>query len=148
MSSADHKRKASLSETTNEHTSNGITGQTSAQVQGEEQPVSKKARVEQDVTDEDKDEHDKDDNVREGHSADCNDSSCEGCAEGEIELQFDTKPTAMELFQMAREEASKESAENYGAGAAKKLFDMAIEEFEALEKANSHLEMSDDPKSE
>lgn len=80
------------------------------------------------------------------HAEDCEDPDCEGCAEGEIVLQFDTKPSAVELFQMAREEVSK----GEGAGAvgslsrmAKALFDKAIEEFEILEKAEAHIEVND-----
>ncbi|KAK3825831.1 MAG: hypothetical protein J3Q66DRAFT_110205 [Benniella sp.] len=95
---------------------------------------------------------------RDLHADDCEDDDCEGCAEGEIVLQFDTTPSAIELFQMAREEASKPStsfldgsgSEHGGGGGgrglsrmAKALFDKAIEEFEALEKANSHIEMND-----
>ncbi|KAG0245833.1 hypothetical protein B0O80DRAFT_302093 [Mortierella sp. GBAus27b] len=87
------------------------------------------------------------------HADDCEDDDCEGCAEGEIVLQFDTPPSAVELFQMAREEASKPSALEPGTGIgtgirglsrmAKALFDKAIEEFEALDKANAHIEMND-----
>ncbi|KAF9927844.1 hypothetical protein BGZ65_006574 [Modicella reniformis] len=88
------------------------------------------------------------------HAEDCEDEECEGCAEGEIELQFDTMPSAMDLFQMAREEASKSStSESGGSGSrtgggeisllAKTLFDKAIEEFEVLEKANAHIKMND-----
>ncbi|KAI1307874.1 hypothetical protein EDD11_004376 [Mortierella claussenii] len=80
------------------------------------------------------------------HTDDCEDLDCEGCAEGEIVLQFETKPSAVELFQMAREELANTGS---GSGArglsrmAKALFDKAIEEFEILEKAQSHIELND-----
>lgn len=94
------------------------------------------------------------------HADDCEDEDCEGCAEGEIVLQFDTTPSAVELFQMALEEASKPSTSSLdgsgsGSGSeqhggrrglsrmAKALFDKAIEEFEALEKANAYIQMND-----
>ena len=80
------------------------------------------------------------------HAEDCEDPDCEGCAEGEIVLQFDTKPNAVELFQMAREEASKgEGAGTIGtlSRMAKALFDKAIEEFEILERAEAHIEIND-----
>jgi hypothetical protein len=88
---------------------------------------------------------------RDLHADDCEDDDCDGCAEGEIVLQFDTAPSAVELFQMAREEASTSSLDGsgseHGGGRglsrmAKTLFDKAIEEFEALEKANAHIEMN------
>ncbi|KAG0091630.1 hypothetical protein BGZ92_000222 [Podila epicladia] len=69
-------------------------------------------------------------------------------SEGELELQFDGKPSALELFSLAREEASKESLSTHGTGAAKKLFDLAIEAFEELEKSNAHLEMGNNPASD
>ncbi|KAF8941308.1 hypothetical protein EDD21DRAFT_370871 [Dissophora ornata] len=86
--------------------------------------------------------------TREAHADDCEDPDCEGCAEGEIVLQFETVPTAAELFQMAREETSKPSASGLGgvgglSRMAKALFDKAIEEFEVLEKANAHIELND-----
>ncbi|KAI7831262.1 hypothetical protein BC939DRAFT_438046 [Gamsiella multidivaricata] len=81
------------------------------------------------------------------HADDCEDPDCEGCAEGEIVLQFDTPPSAVELFQMAREEALKKpTSMDSGSGLsrmAKALFDKAIEEFEALDKANAHIEIND-----
>ncbi|KAG0323064.1 hypothetical protein BGZ99_002958 [Dissophora globulifera] len=82
------------------------------------------------------------------HADDCEDADCDGCAEGEIVLQFDTQPSAVELFQMAREEVSKSSLSSSGSGSglsrmAKALFDKAIEEFEVLEKANAHIELND-----
>ncbi|KAF9919430.1 hypothetical protein FBU30_011033 [Linnemannia zychae] len=85
------------------------------------------------------------------HAEDCKDPDCDGCAEGEIVLQFDTKPSAAELFAMAREELSKGTSSEGGAAAAvglmsrmaKALFDKAIEEFEALEKAEAHIELND-----
>ncbi|KAG0307800.1 hypothetical protein BGZ98_009731 [Dissophora globulifera] len=82
------------------------------------------------------------------HADDCEDADCDGCAEGEIVLQFDTQPSAVELFQMAREEVSKSSLSSSGSGSglsrmAKALFDKAIEEFEVLEKANAHIELDD-----
>ncbi|KAF9174002.1 hypothetical protein BGX21_007233 [Mortierella sp. AD011] len=84
------------------------------------------------------------------HTDDCEDPDCEGCAEGEIILQFDTKPGAVELFQMAREEmASGSSGSSSESGSAKlsrmakALFDKAIEEFEVLDKANAHIELND-----
>ncbi|KAG0031992.1 hypothetical protein BGZ81_000162 [Podila clonocystis] len=126
MSSADHKRKASSPEAT-------ITEPTSGS--SDHQP--KKPRTEDTIT---KDAID--------HAPDCDDASCPGCGEGELELQFDGKPSALELFSLAREEASKESLSTHGTGAAKKLFDLAIEAFEELEKSNAHLEMGDDPASE
>ncbi|KAG0046054.1 hypothetical protein BGZ83_008741 [Gryganskiella cystojenkinii] len=81
------------------------------------------------------------------HADDCEDPDCEGCAEGEIVLQFETTPSAVELFQMAREEASSK-AEQTGSGGgmsrmAKALFDKAIEEFEAEDKKYAHIELSD-----
>ncbi|KAG0004186.1 hypothetical protein BGZ79_010055 [Entomortierella chlamydospora] len=85
------------------------------------------------------------------HTDDCEDPDCEGCAEGEIVLQFDTKPSAVELFQMAREEmasgssgsSSSESGSAKLSRMAKALFDKAIEEFEVLDKANAHIELND-----
>ncbi|KAF9089648.1 hypothetical protein BGX29_011930 [Mortierella sp. GBA35] len=87
---------------------------------------------------------------KEQHAEDCEDVDCEGCAEGEIVLQFETKPSAVELFQMAREEASRTSSSSDKAGSvgglsrmAKALFDKAIEEFEILAKAEAHIELDD-----
>jgi len=87
------------------------------------------------------------------HAEDCEDPECEGCAEGEIFLQFETTPSAMELFQMAREEAAKSSssssqADQAGSGGgmsrmAKALFDKAIEEFGTFDKAHVHIELND-----
>ncbi|KAF9357040.1 hypothetical protein BGX26_004336 [Mortierella sp. AD094] len=85
------------------------------------------------------------------HTDDCEDPDCEGCAEGEIVLQFDTKPSAGELFQMAREELASGSAgsSSFESGSAKlsrmakALFDKAIEEFEVLDKTNAHIELND-----
>ncbi|KAF9198915.1 hypothetical protein BGZ49_000137 [Haplosporangium sp. Z 27] len=82
------------------------------------------------------------------HTDDCEDADCEGCAEGEIVLQFDTKPSAVELFQMAREEMAlnstgPESGSTKLSRMAKALFDKAIEEFEALDKTNAHIELND-----
>ncbi|KAF8979541.1 hypothetical protein BGZ46_005308 [Entomortierella lignicola] len=82
------------------------------------------------------------------HTDDCEDADCEGCAEGEIVLQFDTKPSAIELFQMAREEMAlnstgPESGSTKLSRMAKALFDKAIEEFEALDKTNAHIELND-----
>ncbi|KAG0327132.1 hypothetical protein BG000_001090 [Podila horticola] len=128
MSSADHKRKAS---------SPGATAtESSTAVSSDHQP--KKARTEDTTTTKNAIDH----------APDCDDPSCPGCGEGELELQFDGKPSALELFSLAREEASKESLSTHGTGAAKKLFDLAIEAFEELEKSNAHLEMGDDPASE
>ncbi|KAF9113352.1 hypothetical protein BGX27_001741 [Mortierella sp. AM989] len=85
------------------------------------------------------------------HTNDCEDPDCEGCAEGEIVLQFDSKPSAVELFHMAREEltsnaAGSSSSESGSVGIsrmAKALFDKAIEEFQTLDKTNSHIELND-----
>ncbi|KAF9586559.1 hypothetical protein BGW38_002076 [Lunasporangiospora selenospora] len=94
------------------------------------------------------------------HADDCEDPECEGCAEGEIVLQFETTPSATELFQMAREEAAREEEDmendaDGSAGAssgilkpglsrmAKALYDKALEEFEAFEKANAHIDLHD-----
>ncbi|KAF9295747.1 hypothetical protein BGZ74_010668 [Mortierella antarctica] len=131
MSSADHKRKASSPEATTTTTESSTLGSS------DHQP--KKPRTE-DTTTTTKNTID--------HAPDCDDPSCPGCGEGELELQFDGKPSALELFSLAREEASKESLSTHGTGAAKKLFDLAIEAFEELEKSNAHLEMGDDPASE
>ncbi|KAF9310991.1 hypothetical protein BG006_004653, partial [Podila minutissima] len=131
MSSADHKRKASSPEATT------TTIESSTLGSSDHQP--KKPRTE-DTTTTTKNTID--------HAPDCDDPSCPGCGEGELELQFDGKPSALELFSLAREEASKESLSTHGTGAAKKLFDLAIEAFEELEKSNAHLEMGDDPASE
>ncbi|KAK3843536.1 MAG: hypothetical protein J3R72DRAFT_473810 [Linnemannia gamsii] len=120
-----HKRKASSPEAPNPSASSS-SGSSSS-----EKHESKKAR---------KDTSDKQ------HADDCEDPECEGCAEGEIVLQFDTKPSAVELFQMAREEASKGSSEGSVGSLsrmAKALFDKAIEEFEILEKAEAHIELND-----
>ncbi|KAG0203664.1 hypothetical protein BGX28_004108 [Mortierella sp. GBA30] len=73
------------------------------------------------------------------HAEDCEDPDCEGCAEGEIILQFETTPSAVELFHMAREETvisnNKATVGSTGLSRmAKALFDKAIEEFEKLEK--------------
>ncbi|KAG0251390.1 hypothetical protein DFQ27_008782, partial [Actinomortierella ambigua] len=93
----------------------------------------------------------------EGHAQDCADPSCEGCADGELEIQFDHEPTALELFQMARDEAAKEGRyrrpstadddeaaqeekeDEHSKKMAKKLFDLALEAFEKLEKARDAL---------
>ncbi|KAF9286459.1 hypothetical protein BGZ68_002883 [Mortierella alpina] len=81
------------------------------------------------------------------HAEDCEDPSCEGCAEGEVVLQFDTKPSAVELFQMAREEVAGSkpgSGESAGMSRmAKALFDKALEEFEVLDKADAHIDLKD-----
>lgn len=124
VASSTHKRKASSPEAPNTSSSSSS-----------DKHDSKKAR--------------KETTSEKQHAEDCEDPDCEGCAEGEIVLQFDTKPSAVELFQMAREEVSKGSSEG-GAGAvgslsrmAKALFDKAIEEFEILEKAEAHIELDD-----
>ena len=82
------------------------------------------------------------------HAEDCEDPSCEGCAEGEVVLQFETKPSAVELFQMAREEvAGSKPGSGEAAGMsrmAKALFDKAIEEFEVLDKAHAHIDLKDE----
>lgn len=81
------------------------------------------------------------------HAEDCEDPSCEGCAEGEVVLQFETKPSAVDLFQMAREEvagAKPGSGESAGMSRmAKALFDKAIEEFEVQDKAHAHIDLKD-----
>lgn len=127
MSSSDHKRKASSPDVA-----------TTAPAPGSSDHQPKKPRTEDATTTKETIDH----------APDCDDPSCPGCGEGELELQFDGKPSALELFSLAREEASKESLSTHGTGAAKKLFDLAIEAFEELEKANAHLEMGNDPASE
>ncbi|KAF9911186.1 hypothetical protein EC991_004410 [Linnemannia zychae] len=115
-----HKRKASSPEAPNASSSSST-----------EKHESKKARK---------------DLSEKQHAEDCEDPECEGCAEGEIVLQFDTNPSAIELFQMAREEVSKGSSEGSVGSLsrmAKALFDKAIEEFEILEKAEAHIELND-----
>ncbi|KAF9936527.1 hypothetical protein BGZ67_002250 [Mortierella alpina] len=81
------------------------------------------------------------------HAEDCEDPSCEGCAEGEVVLQFETKPSAVDLFQMAREEvAGRKPGSGESAGLsrmAKALFDKAIEEFEVLDKAHANIDLKD-----
>ncbi|KAF8934078.1 hypothetical protein BGZ47_010523 [Haplosporangium gracile] len=116
--SSTHKRKASSPEAPNTSSSSS------------EKHDSKKARKEP---------------SERQHAQDCEDPDCEGCAEGEIVLQFDTKPSAVELFQMAREEVSKGEGGAVGSLSrlAKALFDKAIEEFEILEKAEAHIELND-----
>ncbi|KAF9211964.1 hypothetical protein BGZ59_007382, partial [Podila verticillata] len=88
MSSTDHKRKASSPDVTT----------TTAPVPGSSDHQTKKPRTE-DTTAPTKETID--------HAPDCDDPSCPGCGEGELELQFDGKPSALELFSLAREEASK-----------------------------------------
>ncbi|KAF9918955.1 hypothetical protein BX616_003746 [Lobosporangium transversale] len=86
------------------------------------------------------------------HTEDCEDPECEGCAEGEIILHFDIKPTAMEVFKMARDEvAAVEAGSTLGSSGtrslsrlAKALFDRAIDEFEILEKTQTHIELNDE----
>lgn len=90
----------------------------------------------------------KDESTTVQHADDCEDADCEGCAEGEIVLQFETNPSAVELFEMAREEAVKPSSPSSASGPgpsrmAKALFDKAIEEFEVQDKAHSHIELND-----
>ncbi|KAG0322744.1 hypothetical protein BGZ97_004399 [Linnemannia gamsii] len=122
--SSTHKRKASSPEAPNTSSSSSS-----------DKHDSKKAR--------------KETTSEKQHAEDCEDPDCEGCAEGEIVLQFDTKPSAVELFQMAREEVSRGSSEGAGGAVgslsrmAKALFDKAIEEFEILEKAEAHIELND-----
>ncbi|KAG0290914.1 hypothetical protein BGZ96_005635 [Linnemannia gamsii] len=123
VASSTHKRKASSPEAPNTSSSSSS-----------DKHDSKKAR--------------KETTSEKQHAEDCEDPDCEGCAEGEIVLQFDSKPSAVELFQMAREEVSKGSSEGAGAVGslsrmAKALFDKAIEEFEILEKAEAHIELND-----
>ncbi|KAF9381580.1 hypothetical protein CPB97_007693, partial [Podila verticillata] len=72
MSSTDHKRKASSPDVT-----------TTAPVSGSSDHQPKKPRTE-DTAAPTKDTID--------HAPDCDDSSCPGCGEGELELQFDGKP--------------------------------------------------------
>ncbi|KAF9975605.1 hypothetical protein BGZ73_000671 [Actinomortierella ambigua] len=94
----------------------------------------------------------------EGHAHDCTDPACEGCADGELEIQFDHEPSAFELFQMARDEAAKEGRKSHRGEdegdndedeeeeeeektkkMAKKLFDLAMEAFGKLEQARNSL---------
>ncbi|KAG0266292.1 hypothetical protein BG011_002700 [Mortierella polycephala] len=122
MSSKDaslHKRKASSPEASSSSSS---------------KYDSKKARKE--------DSKDKSLGQQQQHADDCEDEDCE------IVLQFETTPSAVELFQMAREEASKGTATEIGSTSrlsrmAKALYDKAIEEFEAFDKSHAHIEMND-----
>ncbi|RIA99110.1 hypothetical protein C1645_747985 [Glomus cerebriforme] len=73
------------------------------------------------------------------HAPTCDDSTCTGCDVSEIEVIFTTEDGQGEielspdqLFQLALEESSKESPQEHGGGIAKRLFDMALEEFDKL----------------
>ncbi|KAF9183708.1 hypothetical protein BGZ51_000772 [Haplosporangium sp. Z 767] len=122
MSSKDaslHKRKASSPEAPNPSSS---------------EHDSKKARKE--------DSKDNSLGQQQQHADDCEDEDCE------IVLQFETTPSAVELFQMAREETSKGNTAEKGSASglsrmAKALYDKAIEEFEAFDKSHAHIEMND-----
>ncbi|CAG8480482.1 5189_t:CDS:2 [Paraglomus occultum] len=70
-----------------------------------------------------------------GHAPNCEDSLCEGCDVGEIEVSFaltdgTTPPGPSDLFRMAVKESEKENPEEHGGGIVKKLYDMAIGEFD------------------
>lgn len=71
------------------------------------------------------------------HATDCSDPQCEGCDVGEVELAFTNEdgsaantPSALELFHMAMDEAASEGSKSNENGMAKKLFDLALEEYE------------------
>lgn len=71
------------------------------------------------------------------HAPDCSDPDCDGCDVGEIELTFTnedgspvTKPAALELFQMAMNEAASEGSKSNENSMAKRLFDMALEAYD------------------
>jgi hypothetical protein len=73
------------------------------------------------------------------HAPTCEDSTCTGCDVSEIEVIFTTEDGQGEielspdkLLQLAIEESSKESPQEHGGGIAKRLFDMALEEFDKL----------------
>ncbi|KAG9291006.1 hypothetical protein G9A89_012878 [Geosiphon pyriformis] len=78
------------------------------------------------------------------HASNCEDSTCTGCAVGEIELDFTEevdseshkiiplKPTPVQLYTLAVEEVEKEASDERGGGVAKKLYETALEEFEKL----------------
>jgi hypothetical protein len=75
------------------------------------------------------------------HAPTCDDSTCTGCDVSEIEIVFTTEDGQGEielspdkLLQLALEEFSKESPQEHGGGIAKRLFDMALEEFDKLLK--------------
>jgi hypothetical protein len=62
------------------------------------------------------------------HSPDCQDSDCDGCDVGEVEISFvqgdeTVQPTAYELLTMAKEEQGNTDM-------ARRLFDLALEAFE------------------
>ena len=73
------------------------------------------------------------------HVAVCDDSTCTGCDVSEIEVIFTTEDSQEQielppdkLLQLALEESSKEPSKEHGGGIAKRLFDMALEEFDKL----------------
>src|SRR4051794_24577833 len=73
------------------------------------------------------------------HAPTCEDSACTGCDISEIEVIFTTEDGQGEielspdkLLQLAIEESSKESPQEHGGGITKRLFDMALEEFDKL----------------
>ena len=76
------------------------------------------------------------------HAPDCSDPQCEGCDVGEVELTFTAedgspveKPSALELFHMAMNEAASEGSKSNENGMAKRLFDLALE---AYDKEKEH----------
>ncbi|KAI9498179.1 hypothetical protein BDB00DRAFT_784243 [Zychaea mexicana] len=76
---------------------------------------------------------------KEGHVSDCNDPECEGCDVGEIEISFvhkdkdgndqTSKPSAHDLLSMAVTEADTDQKSEI----VRRLFDMALEQFEKIE---------------
>lgn len=87
---------------------------------------------------------------KESHAPDCNDTSCQGCDVGEVEISFvrkdkdgnpiETEPSAQELLAMAIDEASDARQSNNddenNNDMAHRLFDMAIEKYQKNEPEN------------
>ncbi|KAI9271507.1 hypothetical protein BDA99DRAFT_556744 [Phascolomyces articulosus] len=75
-----------------------------------------------------------------GHVPECNDPECEGCDVGEIEISFTRKdesgkdqtfePSSQELLSMALAESNTTSDQNNNSEIVRRLFDMALEQFE------------------